>query len=113
VVQRGGWTIYHSGDSLLYDGLVEKLNACGPIDVAFVPINGNRPERRVAGNMDGNEAAQLAHAIGARFAVPHHYGMFAFNTADPEELFIPECDRLAQLRRVLRAGEGWTVPSVR
>jgi L-ascorbate metabolism protein UlaG (beta-lactamase superfamily) len=108
IVRRGRWALYHSGDTLLYPGLADALIEHA-VDVAFVPINGNRPERRVAGNLDGCEAAQLAHEIGARFAVPHHYEMFTFNTADPGELFIPECERLQQPFRVLRAGEGWSV----
>jgi len=107
IIRRGPWTLYHSGDTLLYPGLAEKL-AGFAVDVAFVPINGNRPERRVAGNLDGREAAQLARDIGARLAVPHHFDMFEFNTADPRELFIPECERLGQPYRVLRAGEGFS-----
>lgn len=110
VVQCGAWTIYHSGDTLLYPRMVETLRAWS-IDVALLPINGNKPERRVAGNLDGREAAQLAHGIGARWVVPCHYEMFEFNTADPRELFIPECERLRQPYRVMRAGEGWTVPA--
>ena len=105
VIRCGRWTIYHSGDTLLYDGLAEKLRAFAPIDLALLPINGNKPERRVAGNLNGREVAQLAHAIGARCVVPCHYEMFEFNTADPHELFIPECERLGQPFRVLRAGE--------
>ena len=105
IIRRGPWTLWHSGDTLLYPGLVEKL-AEFAVDVAFVPINGHKPERRVAGNLDGREAAQLAHDIGARLAVPHHFEMFEFNTADPRDLFIPECERLGQPCRVLRAGEG-------
>jgi len=112
LVRVAGWTIYHSGDTLLYPGMIERLRALGPIDVAFLPINGNQPERRVAGNLDGAEAAQLAHAIGARWVVPCHYEMFEFNTADPRELFVPECERLGQPYRVLCAGEGWSVPRV-
>jgi L-ascorbate metabolism protein UlaG (beta-lactamase superfamily) len=111
VLRRGPWTLYHSGDTLLYPGLVEKLRALGPIDVALLPINGNQPERRVAGNLDGREAAALAHTTGARWVVPCHYEMFAFNTADPRDLFIPECERLSQPHRILRAGEGWSVPT--
>jgi L-ascorbate metabolism protein UlaG (beta-lactamase superfamily) len=111
IIRRGAWTIYHSGDTLLFPGLVEKVRAFGPIDVAFLPINGDRPERRVDGNLDGGEAAQLAHDIGARRVVPCHYEMFEFNTEDPRELFIPQCERLGQPHRVLRAGEGWTVPA--
>jgi len=106
VIRRGPWTLYHSGDTLLYPGLSEKLAEFG-VDVAFVPINGNKPERHVAGNLDGREAALLARDIGARLAVPHHFDMFEFNTADPRDLFIPECDRLGQPYRVLRVGEGF------
>ena len=64
----------------------------------------------MAGNLDGREAARLAHAIGARCVVPCHYEMFAFNTAEPRELFIPECERLGQPCRVLRAGEALALP---
>ncbi len=104
VIRRGPWALYHSGDTLLYPGLADTL-AEQAVDVAFVPVNGNRPERRVAGNLDGREAAQLAFEIGARLAIPHHFEMFEFNTADPRELFIPECEILGQPYRVLRAGE--------
>ena len=106
IIRRGAWTLYHSGDTLLYPGLVEKLRAFR-IDAAFLPINGHRPERRVAGNLDGREAAQLAHDIGARCVVPCHYEMFEFNTASPED-FIAECNRLGQPHHMLRAGEGWS-----
>ncbi len=108
VVQCGRWTLYHSGDTLLYPGLIESLRPFH-IDIALLPINGNKPERRVAGNLDGRETAQLAHDIGARWVVPCHYEMFEFNTADPRELFIPECERLGQGYRILRAGEGWSL----
>ena len=109
VIRRGSWSIYHSGDTVFYPALPEKLRPFA-VDLAFLPINGDLPERRVAGNLDGKEAAQLAHAIGARWVVPCHYEMFAFNTADPADLFIPECTKLGQPFRILRAGEGWTVP---
>ena len=107
IIRIGGWTLYHSGDTLLYPGLVEKLRAFA-IDVAFLPINGNQPERRVAGNLDGREAAQLAHDIGARCVAPCHYEMFEFNTASPEE-FVAECGRLGQPHRVLHAGESLSI----
>ena len=47
-----------------------------------LPINGRAPERRVAGNLSGAEAARLAKSIGARLVIPCHYEMFEFNTAD-------------------------------
>jgi L-ascorbate metabolism protein UlaG (beta-lactamase superfamily) len=74
------------------------------IDVALLPINGDRPKRRVAGNLFGDEAAQLAHDIGARLVIPCHYNMFAFNT-EPPDLFVASCERLGQPYRVLECGE--------
>ena len=104
VVEFGGFRVYHSGDTMLYDGIVERLKPWR-VDVALLPINGASPERRVAGNLNGREAAGLAHAIGARLVVPCHYEMFTFNTASPEE-FVAECARLEQECRVLCNGEG-------
>ena len=96
--------LYHSGDTLMHDGLAAALRP-EKVDVALVPINGNRPERRVAGNMTGGEAARLAFEIGARVAIPHHFDMFAFNTEAPDE-FVAECGRLGQAYRVLENGSG-------
>lgn len=104
VARFDGQTIYHSGDTLLHDGLIPALAPFKP-DVALVPINGNKPERRVAGNMDGFEAAQLARAVHAGVAVPHHFDLFEFNTAPPDE-FEAECRRLGQRFRTLHHGEG-------
>jgi L-ascorbate metabolism protein UlaG (beta-lactamase superfamily) len=103
VVRLGDVAIYHSGDTLRYDGMAERLRPLA-IDVALLPINGNRPERRVAGNLRGDDAAQLAHDIGARLVVPCHYEMFEFNTESPE-LFVATCQRLGVEHRVLRCGE--------
>lgn len=103
VVQFGPWTVYHSGDTLLYEGMAERLRSFRP-DVALLPINGRAPERRVAGNLDGAEAADLARSIGARLVVPCHFEMFAFNTASPD-LFVSRCIHIGQPFRVLKAGE--------
>ena len=103
ILRAGRWTIYHSGDTVLYDGMVDRLREFS-IDVALLPINGRAPQRRVAGNLSGPEAARLAHDIGAKLVVPCHYEMFEFNTASPDA-FVEECNRLTQPHRVLRAGE--------
>jgi L-ascorbate metabolism protein UlaG (beta-lactamase superfamily) len=106
VVQCGGFKIYHSGDTKLYEGMAPRL-ACFQVDVALLPINGDAPERRVAGNLNGCEAATLAKEIGAGVVIPCHYEMFEFNTASPEE-FIRTAQELRQPYRVLRAGERWS-----
>jgi L-ascorbate metabolism protein UlaG (beta-lactamase superfamily) len=103
VVEVGGVTIYHSGDTLRYDGMAELLRRW-VIDVAVLPINGNDPARGVAGNLDGVEAAQLAYDIGARLVVPCHYDMFAFNTASPA-LFVDTARQLGQPYQVMQTGE--------
>lgn len=108
VAQIGDITCYHSGDTLLHDGLVESLKPFAPY-IAFLPINGNKPERRVAGNLNPREAAELGMAINADLVIPHHFDMFEFNTADPAE-FEAECQRVGQAYRTLRNGEGIDIP---
>lgn len=103
IAQRNGITIYHSGDTLWHEELLPSLLEHKP-DIVLVPINGNKPERRVAGNLNGTEAAALAKACGAKLAVPHHFDMFEFNTESPDE-FVRACARLHQPQRVLRCGE--------
>ncbi|HLX63812.1 MAG TPA: MBL fold metallo-hydrolase [Planctomycetota bacterium] len=104
VIEFGPWRIYHSGDTLVYDDLAEKVRAHGPIDLALLPINGDKPERRVAGNMNGAQAAALAKEIGAKIVVPCHYDMFEFNTASPD-VFVNECERIGQAYCVLGVGD--------
>jgi L-ascorbate metabolism protein UlaG (beta-lactamase superfamily) len=105
IIKWGDLTVYHSGDTMWHEGLLPSLKGF-EIDLALLPINGDRPERRVAGNLNGKEAAQLAHIIGAACVIPCHFDMFEFNTAAPDE-FVAECRRLNQRRRVLGNGEGW------
>jgi L-ascorbate metabolism protein UlaG (beta-lactamase superfamily) len=107
VVRAGPFTLYHAGDTIPYDGMAERVGS--GVDVALLPINGRAPERGVAGNFHGEEAATLARAIGARLAVPMHFEMFEFNT-EPPDAFAAACERLGQPYRVLRAGERLTLP---
>lgn len=106
VVEFGPWTVYHSGDTVWYDGLVEKL-APFDIDAALLPINGQDPARGVPGNFDGREAAELANQIGARLVIPCHFEMFAFNSVSPDE-FIAAAEALEQPYYVMRPGERYS-----
>ncbi len=106
IVKCGQRTIYHAGDTVVYDGLAQRL-AGKRIDVALLPINGRDPARGVPGNMNAREAATVARQILARVAIPCHYEMFEFNTVKPDE-FVEECERLGQNYRVLRCGERWS-----
>ena len=96
VIEAGSRRVYHSGDTTWVDPSVRG------VDVALLPINGK------LGNLDGVEAARLAHLVDAGLAVPCHYGMFAFNTATPDA-FAAECERLDRPYRVLALGERLTL----
>jgi len=109
VVQCGDFKIYHSGDTKLYEGMEPRI-ACYEVDVALLPINGDEPERRVAGNLTGREAALLARGIGAGVVIPCHYEMFEFNTASPDDFIEAACE-LNQPYQVLRSGERWSSTS--
>ena len=63
VMRCGGWCWYHAGDTVPWPGMEDRLARHRPA-VAFLPINGRRAERRVAGNLWGHEAAALAKGGG-------------------------------------------------
>lgn len=107
VAQMGSWSIYHSGDTRPIEGLGETLRA-DRIDVALLPINGMLEERRVSGNLWGQEAAALAAQMEARCVIPCHYDMFTFNTETPLA-FEEACQRRGQPYRILQNGERYTL----
>jgi L-ascorbate metabolism protein UlaG (beta-lactamase superfamily) len=106
VIEFGKHKIYHSGDTLWFDGMEDLLKPF-QIDVALLPINGNKPERKVAGNLDCKEAAELAKAINAKMVIPCHYDLFSFNTADVTD-FIAQAEKINQPYKVLQLGEKFT-----
>ncbi len=105
IVRFDTWTLYHSGDTVWYDEMVDKLRHYD-IDIALLPINGRSPARRVAGNLDGVQAACLSDAINASLIIPCHYDMFAFNTASTTE-FENAARNLQQAYCILRNGEAF------
>jgi L-ascorbate metabolism protein UlaG (beta-lactamase superfamily) len=109
VVEADGVRFYHSGDTVVYDGLVENLGP-GPFDAFFLPINGWDPSRKVSGNMSAGESVELANIRRPRFLVPHHYDMFTFNTV-PISSFVEAAKGLSAGIEpvVLRCGERWEI----
>lgn len=75
--------LYHSGDCVPIAGRAEELAALG-LDAALLPVNGRG--RGVAGNLDFDEAHALCRQAKIPVLVPHHFGMFAFNTVEVAEL---------------------------
>jgi L-ascorbate metabolism protein UlaG (beta-lactamase superfamily) len=84
-VRLGGLNVHHTGDTVPFEGQAETVRAHA-VDVLLVPINGRdfyRTREGIIGNMDYREAAEFAVQIGARIAIPMHYGMFRRNTVPP------------------------------
>lgn len=103
VIEFDKYKIYHSGDTLWFDKMVNLLKPYS-VDIAILPINGNDPARKVAGNLNTKEAAELGKAIGAKYVIPCHYDMFTFNTADVND-FMKEAEKIKQPYNILRGGE--------
>ncbi len=110
VIESEGLRLYHSGDSLAYDGLAERL-AGDRFDVLFLPINGRDPARGVPGNMTAAEAVDLAAWVRPRFVVPHHYDMFTFNTVPVAEFVArgPPAARGGRASESCSCGERWEI----
>ena len=72
-------TYYVSGDTLYnFDVIDDCLDLVEDgVDYAFLPINGKH------NNMNAKDAADFAYEIGAKTAVPVHYGLF--DDVDPED----------------------------
>jgi L-ascorbate metabolism protein UlaG (beta-lactamase superfamily) len=89
IVRMGGITVCHTGDTVMYDGLVERLQE-HRVDVLLAPINGRdyfRTGRDIIGNLDVREAAELAAASGVQLLIPTHWDLFAGNSENPGHLF--------------------------
>lgn len=88
VFDLNGLRLYHSGDCVPYEGLTETLERLR-VDVALLPVNGRDPERTgsgILGNFHFEEAVSLCCDAGIGMLIPHHFGMFDFNTVDPSVL---------------------------
>src|SRR5579871_2270449 len=86
VVEVGGVTLYHAGDTIPYEGMLSRLQQWERLDVMFLPINGRDAERFTRGclgNLTFQEAAKLAGELKPGLAVPAHYDMFIGNQEDP------------------------------
>ena len=108
VVEWNDVTVYHAGDTVVYDGLIQTLSAWR-IDVALVPINGRdffRTTRGIIGNTDFREAVELAETLNFGLIVPTHYDLISGNTADPGH-FVSHLYGLNPMRqhKLLRPGE--------
>lgn len=88
VIDFGRYRIYHSGDCIPYDVLSSRLKQL-KVDTALLPVNGRDDYRKmngVPGNFTVDEAVRLCVDAGIKMMIPHHFGMFDFNTEDPDKI---------------------------
>jgi L-ascorbate metabolism protein UlaG (beta-lactamase superfamily) len=116
VIEAGGVRVYHAGDTVPYDGMEGWLRPLA-VDVALLPINGRNAEREaqnLVGNLDHEEAARLAAAIGCDVLVPMHYDMFAANLGYPDRLVeVVIRDRLDLAVTIPARGRPWVYTKAR
>lgn len=72
----GGGVVYHAGDTCLF-GDMALIGEQFSLDVALLPVGGFY-------TMDGAQAARACALLGARNAVPMHYGTFPVLAPTPE-----------------------------
>jgi L-ascorbate 6-phosphate lactonase len=82
-----GFRVYMTSDTAYRPALIPEAISAKP-EVIIPVINGRY------GNLDAIEAAQLAHEVGARVAIPSHFWMFVEHGASPLE-FLTACSLYA------------------
>lgn len=107
-----GWngvTLYFAGDTLIYEGYVERLKQLPQADIAMLPINGRdyyREAKGFLGNLHAVEASQLAVEMEWDLILVGHNDMLASNTipmGEIAEAFAKDCPR--QAYKILQPGE--------
>jgi L-ascorbate metabolism protein UlaG (beta-lactamase superfamily) len=124
LIEVDGQKAIHAGDTMWHGEWWRRAMVHGPIDVAFLPINGaigdfphRQPASGLAGAMTPEQAVAAASAMGAGRIVPIHSGLF---DNPPRYTAIPDAEaRLvsaADLRDITvslpQLGEQVAVPSL-
>ena len=98
VLQVGDIKVWQVGDTAYRPDMWQDVFAMG-VDVIVPPING------AFGNLDGVQAAKLAHDAGAKIAIPCHFWMFAEHGGDPAQ-FLDACKEYAPQVKPLLMSQG-------
>jgi len=93
VVEGGGTTLYHAGDTGWFDGFGEIAKRFPKIDLALLPIGAYAPSWFMGPHhMNPEEAIEALDVLNAKAWVPMHWG--AFQLTDE-----PLCEPVERLRR--------------
>jgi L-ascorbate metabolism protein UlaG (beta-lactamase superfamily) len=117
VLSHGDRRLIHCGDTLWHGYWWEIAQRCGPIDLAFLPVNGAmanfddlQPPSGIPAVLTPEQAAEAAHLLGAHEASPIHYGTFHkpplyISLPDPEAAFVAAAVRRGVTTRLMRPGD--------
>jgi len=111
VIQGGGQSIYHSGDTAYFDGFRE-IGAKLKPEVALLPIGAYFPDTYRSVHTSPEEAVRGFVELGAQRMVPMHYGTFRLGREpmeEPVQRLEAEAERLGIKRQIKILDEGETM----
>jgi L-ascorbate metabolism protein UlaG (beta-lactamase superfamily) len=111
VVQGGGQSVYHSGDTAYFDGFRE-IGAKLKPEVALLPIGAYFPDSYRSVHTSPEEAVRAFVEVGAQKMVPMHYGTFRLGREpmeEPVQRLEAEAERLGIKRQIKILAEGETM----
>jgi L-ascorbate metabolism protein UlaG (beta-lactamase superfamily) len=101
LVNLGGRTVYHLGDTCLFSDLALAAKRGNPIDVALVPIGGHY-------TMDRWDAVEAANLIGAKTVIPCHYDTFPLIETDASAFKSDVESATSSTVQILQPGESFS-----
>jgi len=111
VIEGGGQSVYHSGDTAYFDGFHEIGERLKP-EVALLPIGAYFPDSYRSVHTSPEEAVRAFVELGAQKMVPMHYGTFRLGREPMEEPVLrleAEATRLGIKDRIKILEEGETM----
>ncbi|MEO6804563.1 MAG: MBL fold metallo-hydrolase [Edaphobacter sp.] len=111
VIEAGGHSVYHSGDTAYFDGFREIGLRLKP-DVALLPIGAYFPDSHRSVHTSPEEAVRAFVELGAEEMIPMHYGTFRLGREpmdEPLERLQAEAARLGLTNKLKIFEEGETM----
>ncbi|TAE77582.1 MAG: MBL fold metallo-hydrolase [Verrucomicrobia bacterium] len=109
LIESGGKSVFHCGDSAWFDGFAEIGRRYGDIDVALMPIGAYEAPSGRDVHLNPEEAVRAFAELGAKVMIPMHYGTFPLGNeplGEPVERLLMEADRLGISDQILIPEEG-------
>ena len=98
LINIGGKTVYHLGDTALFSDLQLVAGRGDPIDVAIMPVGGHY-------TMDRIDAVTAAQLVGASTVIPCHYDTFPLIETDAEAFKVDAEAMTSSRVEILQPGE--------